>query len=598
MLNFPKIHLLVLVLTAFLFYHNSIPNECALDDILVLKENSFVKEGISGIPDILSHDVFYGATMSESKQLSWRYRPLSLISFAIEYPVFKDNWKAYHLMNILYYALLGIVLYRFVLRWIFPQRPFASFVLTLFFICSPVHPEVVANIKSRDEIFALLFLILHLGAALQYSIERKKSALIWAISFLFLALISKESNVLALVITPVIIYTTNKLDVKKSFFVSLPFMIVGILFIVMRLWISPIPEVQYNIMNDPYILADVWQKTATVFFILMKYLHLMTFPDTLIFDYGYNHIPYQSMKAPTVIISALLHMILLSWAIVGTLKRNSAAMFMLFYLMGIFMLSNVLLLVGPPMAERFLFTPGFFFLASIAILLDKLNENKYVEKYRKTLPILALLYVFFSFSIVHARNPEWKNNSTLYFADVKKAPNSFRIQAFCGMTLLSDSDEAIDSVSRDKIIRDAIVHFEKAYLIYPDFGPMYQDWGACYQRLGNIDSAEWAWARSKVLMPESRFHQQNAEIISNMRYNDCVEEYQRVKANMNIPQLLEIQRRCVLYKPEHAPSWLLLGKLYFVNSQQDSALFCWKKTYEIDPQSKEAGDLLNQYDSR
>ena len=73
----------IIFLISFIFYWNAIPNETALDDVMVLTNNQFVLQGIDGIPDILKHESFYGATGKISSQLSWRYRPLSLIFFAI-----------------------------------------------------------------------------------------------------------------------------------------------------------------------------------------------------------------------------------------------------------------------------------------------------------------------------------------------------------------------------------------------------------------------------------------------------------------------------------------------------------------------------------
>ena len=58
------------LLIAVLFYGNTTSNELALDDIMVVGSNAFVKEGISGIPDIFSHDSFYGATRKAASQLS------------------------------------------------------------------------------------------------------------------------------------------------------------------------------------------------------------------------------------------------------------------------------------------------------------------------------------------------------------------------------------------------------------------------------------------------------------------------------------------------------------------------------------------------
>lgn len=588
------VHRVVLVLLAVFFYYNTLPNEFALDDVMVLTENRFVQQGPAGIPDIITHDSFYGATGRPAKQLGWRYRPLSLVSYAIEYPLFKRQWAGYHFMNLVYYALLCVVIYGFLLKWIFPGQTGLAFIITVLFTVSPVHPEVVANIKSRDEIFALLFLVLYFGSLLRYAERPTAKGLFSALFLLLLALASKESNALAIVYTPALLFVIRGSGVGDSLRRSIPYAALVVLYIGLRVWISPVPEQQTDLMNDPYALAANGQKPATILFILLKYLQLMTFPEQLTFDYGYNHTPYRNLTDPLVVLSAVVHGVLLVWSVLGVIRRKASAMWVLFYLMGMFLLSNALLLVGPPMAERFLFTPGLFFLMAIVPFMHALIKRLPNKVIRPVVVAGLAVYVVFCFTVVHARNPEWRNNRTLYFADLQKAPNSVRIQAFCGMTLVSEVDAITDSVKRVNAIRTAIAHFERARAIYPDYAPMYQDWGGCYYRLGIIDSTEWAWNLHKALKPDSRFIPFNEESLAKMKYNACVVEYQRAKDRMNIPELLEIQRRAVSYYPVYAPGWLFLGKLYGVNGQADSAAICWGKCLELDSSQTEAKDLLER----
>jgi hypothetical protein len=290
----------------------------------------------------------------------------------------------------------------------------------------------------------------------------------------------------------------------------------------------------------------------------------------------------------------VIHTALLIWSILGTFKRSLPATSMLFYLMGIFLLSNALLMVGPPMAERFLFTPGLFFLMAVVPGLKMVFDRIPSTAFLPAVVVSITAYALFSFSVVHARNPEWKNNRTLYFADLEKAPNSIRIQAFCGMTIVSEVDAMTDSTERIRAIRSAIAHFEKARAIYPDYAPMYQDWGGCYYRLGNIDSTEWAWNRHKELKPDSRYILFNKESLAQMKYNACVEEYQRAKARMNFSELLEIQRRAVGHYPKFAPGWLFLGKLYMAVGLQDSARLALEQCLVIDSTQVEAALLLDK----
>src|SRR3982750_3652930 len=102
--------ILAIALLAFLLYGNTLFNQYALDDGMVLTDNKFVQKGISGIPDIISHDSFYGS-IGDSKNLTGgRYRPLSLVMYAVEVSFFGNNTSVHHFFNILFYALTCVVL--------------------------------------------------------------------------------------------------------------------------------------------------------------------------------------------------------------------------------------------------------------------------------------------------------------------------------------------------------------------------------------------------------------------------------------------------------------------------------------------------------
>ena len=95
-------------------YFESLKFGYVLDDIMVDSENSFVQKGFGGIWDILSKESFTGY-FGEQKDLvtGARYRPLSIVSFAIEFAIYGNTPKYSHLINILLYALIGCALYRF-----------------------------------------------------------------------------------------------------------------------------------------------------------------------------------------------------------------------------------------------------------------------------------------------------------------------------------------------------------------------------------------------------------------------------------------------------------------------------------------------------
>src|SRR5207247_1959299 len=64
-----------------------------------------------------------------------------------------------HLVNILLYGLTGFLLYVTFRKLLSDYASIYWFFICLFFIAHPVHTEVVANIKSRDEMLSFFFSI-------------------------------------------------------------------------------------------------------------------------------------------------------------------------------------------------------------------------------------------------------------------------------------------------------------------------------------------------------------------------------------------------------------------------------------------------------
>ena len=205
-----------------------------------------------------------------------------------------------------------------------------------------------------------------------------------------------------------------------------------------------------------------------------------------------------------------------------------------------------------------------------------------------------MLVTIFSYKKVHARNVDWKNNKALYFADIEKSPNSVRLLAFCGMTLVPESDKILDSISKVKNIKLALNYFRRAYSIYPKYVPMYQDWGGAYFRLNNIDSAEWTWNQLKKLKPNSKFIPLNDDLIAKFRYNALCIEFQQELPNNNILKLLAIQKKAISYFDKAPDSWAVLGKLFMLDHKNDSAAWAFKKCLVLDPSNSEAQEYLPQ----
>ena len=115
-----KHRLIILVLLVIGLNANTLFNEYAVDDAVVLTSNQFVLKGVKGIPQIIVQDYFKGLGGLKGNELSGgRWRPFSLIVFAIEYQFFGANPIVSHLLNILLFALLIALLFIFLNKYIF-----------------------------------------------------------------------------------------------------------------------------------------------------------------------------------------------------------------------------------------------------------------------------------------------------------------------------------------------------------------------------------------------------------------------------------------------------------------------------------------------
>jgi hypothetical protein len=135
------------ILFSFLLYANTINHDFTVDDGTVIANNNFTKKGVDGIKDIFTNS--YRAGFWDRQE--GLYRPLSVAMFAVEYQIGKGSPLPGHIMNIIFYILTSIVVLSVLKRILQNFHPLIPIAATLLFVAHPIHTEVVANIKSRDE---------------------------------------------------------------------------------------------------------------------------------------------------------------------------------------------------------------------------------------------------------------------------------------------------------------------------------------------------------------------------------------------------------------------------------------------------------------
>ena len=114
-------------------------------------------------------------------------------------------------------------------------------------------------------------------------------------------------------------------------------------------------------------------RLATEIGILGRYVKLLLLPYPLICDYSYNSIPFVGFGNLWVLISLAVYLFLAVYGTRGIIKNpgNPFVFVTLFFLASISLFSNILFLIGTPMAERFLFFASVSFCLALALAIEK-----------------------------------------------------------------------------------------------------------------------------------------------------------------------------------------------------------------------------------
>lgn len=173
-----------------------------------------------------------------------------------------------------------------------------AFLAILLFTIHPIHTEVIANVKSRDEIFSLLFIALTFIFFFRYDLKKTRKDIVRGMICFLLALLSKEYAIALLVLIPAGLMIFHKRKFSKLSWIVLPLAGVLVAYAFCRLGAvgfanAPINEDKQDILNDPYLVANAEQMLASKLNRLDDYLQLLVYPNPLVSDYSYAHFPIQ-----------------------------------------------------------------------------------------------------------------------------------------------------------------------------------------------------------------------------------------------------------------------------------------------------------------
>ncbi|MFM7726571.1 MAG: hypothetical protein ACKO7B_07710, partial [Flavobacteriales bacterium] len=175
---------------------------------------------------------------------------------------------------------------------LFKGRLLEPFLATLLFAVHPLHTEVVANIKSRDEILSFLFLLGSLYYVLGHATSGRRGDLIKTGLCFFLALLAKESAITWIAVLPLALYFFTDATRKTYTGVVVAAIIPTVLFLMIRAGVLT-GESGPAVVVDNYLngIPDFLTQRTSAITLVGLYVLKCFVPYPLISDGSYSHFP-------------------------------------------------------------------------------------------------------------------------------------------------------------------------------------------------------------------------------------------------------------------------------------------------------------------
>ena len=528
---------ILIILLGACVYANAVNGTFLWDDDALVRDNALIKDR-ANLPGIFTRDIAAG-----TEKESLYYRPLQILTYMVDYAIWKEDVRGYHLSNILWHILAALALFGSVILFFDDRR--LALLTGLFFVVHPVHTEAVTYISGRADPLALFFLLLTFIFYIKTAQTFRPGQFFFMLASYALALFSRENSLILPFLLLIYHVSFNKKFCAKAF---LPLLGVALAYGILRGIVLNGSAVQTG-------TTTLFERLPGFFAAVATYIRLLFFPFGLHMEYGNKLF---SWGDPNVIAGLAILTVVLVYA--WYKKQNDRLVFfsVSWFLVALLPVSN-LYPIGTYMAEHWLYVPSIGFFLIIAKLLNRLCEK------HKTIAIAVTVCALGYFAILTVRqNAVWQNPIDFYERLVRLAPDSARAYNNLG--------KAYYNAERDS--EEIIPLYKTAVELKPDYYGAYFNLGLIYSREGQYGQAVEAYKNVTRLKPNfARAH------------NDLGYAYYRIQ---QFAPAAESLKQAVTLQPGYAEAYLNLGNVYNAAGKKVEALAAYQTAAEADPLFEDA----------
>lgn len=469
--------LVLYLILSFLLFSNTFQNDFVFDDVPVIRDNQILKN-INHLPKLFTSYYYHSP--------AGLYRPITMVSYALNYFLFGSGAWSFHLINILLHALNCWFLYLLIYQ--LTKNSVLAILTSWLFLILPIHTEAVTGLVGRAELLAFFFSFLTL--LILISSQTKNWHLFLIAIFYLMALLSKET---ALAVLPICLFFywyqghLNRDRTKKLFvlglilviYLSIRYLILGPYFLANNA----------TLVENPLKFVSTEQRIFTALKVLSLYLWKIIFPLHLSSDYSYNQIQIVGNLANWLTLIGLTIFLVLIYCLCRPKKIPLNFYFgSVIFFWSFLPISNLFTPIGTIMGERLMYFPS----AGVCLIFSSFILNLAKSKSFKLLAIMILLSLS-AFYLIRTwlRNFDWRNEKSLYFSAVKASPNSVLSRSNAGAMYILEGN--YEQAEKEILI---------ANQIYPYYPHAVNNLGLIYHHRGEFEKAEAQFLKTLEISPD------------------------------------------------------------------------------------------------
>ena len=538
----------IIIAAGAIVYSNSINSSFLWDDNGLVKDNLYIRN-IDGLKELIAGEI-------STDDVTFRfYRPMQMITYAVDYALWKLDVRGYHLTNLIFHILTSLLVY-FLINLLYKEK-LLSFFTAIIFVVHPIHTEAISYISGRSDPMAAVFLLLGLIFYIKCLRQEKVVFFVLSLFSFLLAVLSRETSLIFIVLLLLYHWLFGR---KVKFRYFLPFLLVTSVFIFLRLTI-----LKNSFFDEKIFLTTLLERLPGFFAAIYNYFRLLIMPFDLHMEYGLEVFKWYNIQVTGGIAVTLFLVLCL---VKDRKKRGLVSFSILWFFITLFPVSN-LYPVNAYMAEHWMYIPsiGFFLIAAKGLT--------FLFKEKKQYAIAGLLLIglvsFYSYLTVE-QNKYWQNPIEFCKKTLKYAPRSWRLYNNLGRLYMLREER-----------HKAIEALKKAIEINPSHSKSYNNIAVAYNDIGETSKAIHMYKMAIKLNPEYA-----------KAYYNLANLY---KENKNIEEAIVYYQKAISINNYYAKAYNNLGMAYDEKGDKDKTVYCYKKAIETDKNfSKAYYNLGNIYD--